>query len=135
MLLFLVIVLFVPQGDLLLLFLPQPLAFRVTRLRRRVLRGSRVYRTFHSAAKVNKTVAKTVSATAATPCVIRQRRETFASSLIFPAVSRIRSSVDRFTESSNLLIEVCVLSVKRSALEANRSLRLPACCANTSASV
>ena len=95
LLLLLMVVLLVAHGDLLLLFLPQPLSVRMTRHPRRVLRGSRVYRTFHSAAKVNKTVAKTVSATAATPCVIRQRRETFASSLILPFASRISSSVDR----------------------------------------
>ena len=92
---FFMVVLLVPQGDFLLLFLTQLLAVRVTRHCRRVLHRSRVYRTFHSAAKVNKTVAKTVSATAATPCVIRQRRETFASSLILPFASRISSSVDR----------------------------------------
>lgn len=95
LLFFLMIVLLVAQGDLLFLFLPQALAVCVTRHGRRVMHRGRGYRIFHSAAKVNKTVAKTVSATAATPCVSRQRRETFASSLILPFASRISSSVDR----------------------------------------
>ncbi len=73
--LFFMVVLLVPHGDFLLLFLTQLLAVRVTGHRRRVLHRGLVYRTFHSANKVTKTIDKTESAIVTTLCVTSRRRD------------------------------------------------------------
>ncbi len=72
---FFMVVLLMPHGDLLLLLLPQPLAVRMDEHRCRVMHGGLVYRTFHSANKVTKTIDKTESAIVTTLCVTSRRRD------------------------------------------------------------
>ncbi len=73
--LLLVIIRLVAHGDLLLLVLSQLLSICVVGHRCRVMHRSLVYRTFHSANKVTKTIDKTVSATVTTLCVTISRRD------------------------------------------------------------
>ena len=73
--LFFMVVLLMPHGDLLFPLPAQQLSIRAVGRHSRIMHGGLVYRTFHSANKVTKTIDKTESAIVTTLCVTSRRQD------------------------------------------------------------